>query len=249
MAGPSVTTTFSKPLQAPSSALYRSRIEIARILESIAREGDTLSSEIGADKFFMTQLVRVDETADQLDFAFGPDKATNRLVLKQRLLEFEVNHQGAHITFEVSGPREAMCSGEPAIRYAIPRALVQTQRREHPRIPVPADVSVRCIADAAGVMPFEVRINDISLNGMGGMLYERGISLAAGMILKGCRIMVPGHEPIVVDLEVRNSTPVTMLDGRLAARAGVRFVKRPRGIEALIDMFVHDLDRDASKPS
>jgi len=75
-------------------------------------------------------------------------------------------------------------------------------------------------------------------------VYERVIQLTAGMILKGCRIMVPGHDAIVADLEVRNLLPVTMLDGRPAARAGVRFVKRPRGIDKLIDRFVHDLDTD-----
>ena len=52
------------------------------------------------------------------------------------------------------------------------------------------------------------------------------------------------HQQIVADLEVRNTLPVTMLDGRPAARAGVRFVKRPRGIDKLIDRFVHDLDQD-----
>jgi len=239
-----VTATFSKPLQAPSSALYRSRLEIARILESMAREGSALTAEINEEKLFVTQLVHVDETADQLDIAFGSDKATNRVVLRQRSLEFEANHQGTHVTFAVAGPRETMRNGEPALRYALPHALMQTQRRAHPRIPVPADVSVRCVADAAGVMPFEVRITDLSLAGMGGMVYERGISLAPGMILKGCRIMVPGHAAIVADLEVRNTLPVTMLDGRPAARAGVRFVKRPRGIDKLIDRFVHDLDQD-----
>jgi len=240
-----VTTTFSRPLEAPSSALYRSRIEIARILDSISREGGTLSAEINEEKFFMTQLMNVDEAADHVDFAFGPDKTTNRLVLKLRSLEFEANHQGTHITFEVAAPREAMRNGEPAIRYPLPHSLMQTQRREHPRIPVPADVSVRCIADAGGIMPFEVRITDISLAGMGGMVYERGIQLTPGMILKGCRIMVPNHDAIVVDLEVRNSNQMTMLDGRPAARAGVRFVKRPRGIDKLIDRFVHDLDTDS----
>lgn len=241
MTDPAATDTTAR--NAPSSALYRSRIEIHRILQSIARDGGTVSAEVGDSKLFVTRLLHVDDASEHLAFAFGTDKSTNRLVLNQRSLEFVVNHHGAHITFAVSGPSQTMCNGEPAIRYPFPHALVLNQRRGQPRIRIPPDVSLRCLVDDPGGMPFEVRIVDISLDGMGTMLYDRGIALAAGMILKGCRIMIPGGHLIVADLEVRNAIAVTLPDGTPASRAGVRFVKKPEGIEALIDMFVLDLDQ------
>jgi hypothetical protein len=122
-------------------------------------------------------------------------------------------------------------------------ALSKPSQSAFQHINVPEDVSLNCIVDNAGIIPFEVKITDISLNGIGGMVYDRGIHLRDGMILSDCKIMIPGGKPIVADLEVRNSRPVTLPDGTLAARAGVKFVKRPAGIEALIDMFVQDLDK------
>lgn len=233
-------------IHAPSTALYRSRIEILRILSAVAHDQCLVSAEVGNGRLFVTRILLIDDCSDFIALEYGGAKTTNQMVFKQRSLEFDINHNGAHITFELTSPSETMVNGEPTIRFPLPLALVVSQRRKYARIPVSADISLRCVADDAGVMPFEVRIIDISLQGIGGMIYDRGIGLREGMILRGCRIMIPGGEAIVADLEVRNTATVTLRDGTLASRAGVRFLERPHGIEALIDMFVHDLDKDGA---
>ncbi len=228
--------------RAPASALYRSRFEIHRILQAVAAEHDPVCANVGEDKLFVAQLLAADPSADDLFLSYGPDKSVNSLLLGQSSVALEVHHHGARITFDVSDPSETLFNGEPAIRFVFPKALILSSRREQPRIRVTSELSLRCVADDAGIIPFEARIVDISLNGVGCLMYDREIRLSAGTVLKGSRIAVPGGNAVVADLEVLYTTLVTDADGNRSWRAGFRFVTRPQGIEELIGMFVRDLD-------
>jgi hypothetical protein len=88
------------------------------------------------------------------------------------------------------------------------------------------------------VASFEARIVDISRGGMGGMIHDPGVKLSPGTVLKGCRIVIPGAEAVVADLEVRYSVPVFQPDGSLAQRTGVKFLGDPIGLDALLKKFV-----------
>jgi len=228
------------------NVLYRSRIEIRRILQALAGDSCPVFAEIDDDKLFVSQILSVDPDAGHFVIAYGTEKSINSALFDQPSVEFFSNHQGAHLIFEVAGAADTLHEGQPAIQFRFPRTLILYHRREHPRIPVPSDASLRCIADEGGVMPFEARIIDISLDGMGGMIYEGDISLAEGSVLKGCRIIIPSGEAVIADLRIRYTTTVTLPDGTLAHRAGVRFMQRPEKIEALINIFIQNLGNDAA---
>lgn len=115
-------------------------------------------------------------------------------------------------------------------------ARIPSNRREHPRFRVPSDVPLRCIADCAGVASFEAQIVDISRGGIGGMIYDPGVRLSPGTVLKRCRLVIPGGETIFADLEVRNTRSIVQPGGGLALCSGVRFLDQPKGIDALLKM-------------
>lgn len=230
----------------PENVLYRSRIEIYRILQALEDERSSLSAEIGNNRVFVSHVLSVDPAAGHFFIAYCANKSLNSALFDLPVLEFTASHQGAQLVFQVSHPSGTQFDGQPAIQFAFPQSLILHHRREHPRIPVPADVSLRCVADEGNAISFEARITDISLDGMGGMLYDSGIMLTAGTMLKGCRIITPRGAAIVADLEVRYVTTTTLPDGTLANRAGVRFMQRPEQIEALINMFIRDLDKVAA---
>jgi len=230
------------PPPAPENVLYRSRIEIGRILQALVSAGRSVSAEIGDDRHFVSRMLSVDPGTGHFVIAYCANKSLNSALFKQSSLEFSANRQNAHLVFRVSNPADTLFEGQPAIRFALPQSLLIYHRRVRPRINIPADVSLRCIADEAGILPFEARIIDISLDGMGGMLYDRDIAIEAGTILKHCRIITPGGKAIIADLEVRNSAMVSLPDGTLANRAGMRFIQSPKEIEPLINMFVQNLD-------
>lgn len=232
----------AKP-KGPSNALYRSRIEICRILQGLARDQSPVFSELGDERLFVTRILLIDEATGYLIIEYGADKATNSALFQRQSLGFTVSHAGANLIFKVSNPQEISFQGIPAIRVSLPQYLVRSNRREHPRTAIPPHVPLRCIFRNADGELFRSDIFDISLDGMGGMVSDENVTLLVGSVLKNCRITYPGGEPITVDLVVRNLKTITRPDGTRFIRTGVRFVQRPDEIRELIDFFIHDLDR------
>jgi len=219
--------------------LFRSRIEIARVLEELARREVVVSADVGdAEHLFLTCVLGVAADGQSFVVAYGPDKEWNNALLHEKSVRFHANSGPSRIEFSAGEPAEILFEGRGAVRFTIPDALLRSQLRDHPRFTVPEDASLRCIADCAGVASFEARIVDISRGGMGGMIHDPGIKLPPGTLLKGCRIVLPGADAVVADLEVRYSIPVVQPDGSLVQRTGVKFRGDPRGLEALLEKFV-----------
>lgn len=222
-----------------SGALFRSRIEISRILRQLGRDRSVLSAEVGDDaQLFLTRLLHVDAAGEYFVVAYSDERRANAALMQQASVVFRASDKRGRIEFAAAAPAETVHEREPGVRFAFPQALLRSQQRAHPRFNVPADASLRCIADSAGVAPFEARIVDISRGGMGGMIYESGIRLAPGTVLRDCKIMMPGSKPVAADLEVRYTATIVQADGGLAQRSGVKFLGEPRGIDALLKRFV-----------
>ena len=236
---------FSKSAQhtPPGNVLYRSRAEICRILQFLASDNCPVSAEIGNNRLFVSHILSLDPGAGYFVVAYSADKPANSVLFGLPSLEFTANPHRGHLVFQVSSPVDMQFDGQPAIQFALPQSVILNHRRKQARIPVPEDISLRCVADEGGVISFEARITDISLGGMGGLLYSGDIVLEAGTILKGCRIIIPGGKAVIADLEVRYTKAITSPEGTPPInRAGVRFVQKPDGIETLIDMFAQNPD-------
>lgn len=228
-----------------TGALFRSRIEITQILRGLARDHAVLTAEVGqAKQLFLSRLLHVDEGGEFFFVAYSEERPANAALLEQASVVFRTNDKRGRIEFAASAPSETFLDAVPAVRFALPQVLVRSQDREYPRFRVPADSSLRCIADGAGFAPFEARIIDISRGGLGGMIYDPHITLAPGTVLRGCRIMMGGIKPIVADLEVRYTESILQPDGSLARRSGVKFLGKPKGIGALIRRFIIEFGAD-----
>lgn len=239
----------SKPTPEDASratgVLFRSRIEITRILSRLARDRAVLSAQVGdAGQLFLTRLLHVDPSGEFFVLAYSEERRANIALLQQAAVVFRASDKRGRIEFVASAPSETVFDGSPAVRFEVPQALVRSQHRQHPRFKVSSDASLRCIADGAGYAPFEARIVDISRGGIGGMIYDPGVRLAPGSVLRGCKIIIAGSKPIVADLEVRYTDSIVQPDGSLARRSGVKFLGEPKGLGALLDKFVIEFDED-----
>lgn len=222
-----------------TGVLFRSHAEITRILRQLAHDGAVLSAEVGdPGQLFLTRLLHVDPAGEFFVLTYSEEHRTNTALLEQASVVFRTSDKRGRIEFAAAAPSETVFDGGPAVRFAVPQTLVRSQRREHLRFKVPSDASLRCIADSAGVAPFEARIVDVSRGGMGDMIYDPDVRLAPGTVLRGCEIMISGSKPIVTDLEVRYTVSIVQADGRLARRSGVKFLGEPEGIDALLNRFV-----------
>src|SRR5512135_274593 len=228
----------------PENLLLHSHIEIVRVMQALARDKCKVTAAIMNGQPFASHIVLVDTAADRFAVAYGPHKTINAMVLNSPSVEFTAtDQQGLNFTFSATAPAETQIAGEPAIQFALPKSLLIHNRREHKRVTVPTDISLRCIADEGGFMPFESHITDVSHDGFGCLVYDTEINLEDGAILQGCRVIVPGGDAVVADIELRHVASVPMPDGTLANRAGFRFVEKPDEFAKLTGLFMQDLDK------
>ncbi|MBI5006850.1 MAG: flagellar brake protein [Nitrosomonadales bacterium] len=233
----------------PENLLFRSHIEIVRLMQVLAQERCRITAEIMNGHPFASHMVSFDPASGHFAISYSPHKTINAMLLSSPAVEFTAtDQQGLNFTFTATSPEETQIGGEPAIQFSMPKSLLIHNRREHPRIPVPTDLSLRCIADEGGFIPFESHITDVSHDGMGCLIYDTDINLEDGAMLHGCRIIVPGGDAVVADMELRHVASVQLPDGTLAHRAGFRFVQKPNEIARLIGLFIQDLDKLPKTP-
>jgi len=222
--------------------LYQSHIEICRILQSLSADNKPIYADFSDDRFLVSHILFVDPESGHFIIEYSEDKSINSALFASTSLAFKANYQGSEVLFKAVNPADTQFHGEAAIQLQLLDALIVYQQREHPRIRIRSDISLRCVVDQAGALPFEARMIDISHDGIGFMSYDADISLPAGTLLRNCKIITPKGEAINVDLVVHHSNTITREDGTFATRTGVRFIQTPAEIKSLIDIFIRDLD-------
>ncbi len=222
----------------PAGTLSRNPEEMARILTSLQGQGKVFATTYGKeDRKLAAKLLFVDPGHHYIAVEAPEGEAQIADLLTRSRLSFTVDVAGWHIEFAAADPQRTTLAGKTAIRLVFPEAMFRQQRRTEPRVVVPLFAPLRCIADAQGVAPFEGKIVDIGRGGIGFLLYSSDITLEPGTVLKGCNIVRPGKEPVVVDLEVRYSAPVVLADGSHAHRSGCVFLNPTREVTDLIASF------------
>lgn len=238
-----MSTSGTKP--SPGNLLYRSRIEICRTLDTLALEHSRISADIKGGHLFASRILSVDPETGHFTVAYSAHKSINAMVLDSPSVEFTATgRHDLHFSFEASAPEETQLDGQPAIQFALPKALLLHNRREHQRIPVSGEVSLRCIADAAGVIPFESHITDVSHDGLGCLIYDPGVNLEPGTTLRQNRVILPNGDAVTADLELRHIETIALPDGTTARRAGFRFVHKQGEVARLVNVFIKELDRN-----
>ena len=105
---------------------------------------------------------------------------------------------------------------------------------------VPSSVALRCDM-RIGSLSLEASVVDISMGGMGTLVYDSRVRLEPGMRVERARILHGDNIPVTVALEITNVTQVTDRDGRTANRAGCIIRGSRETLEELVRMFISDL--------
>ena len=108
---------------------------------------------------------------------------------------------------------------------------------------MPAAVALRCEM-RVGSLSLEASVVDVSLGGIGTLVYDSRVRLARGMRIENARILHSDNLPVTVDLEITNVTPVVDREGRAANRAGCVIRGSRQTLEELVRMFISDLGED-----
>lgn len=209
----------------------------------MAEDGDTVSATMKPAKvLFLSRLVYVEPVKQFMLVSYSDHKPANSALLAAKSVTFKCNHRGAQFAFSCNAPRQTTHGREPAIQLGMPTTMLALlHRRGLQRVEVPARAEVDCQL-RMGVLAFDARLVDVSMDGMGFLMAEDAMPLCAGTRLEGARIRHPNREPLVVDIEVRHVTRVTLPDGRRATRIGCRILAASRELEDLIRLFIIDLE-------
>ena len=219
-----------------SDRLLRSRVEIARVLEALAARREVVIAQLeGEGVPFSSRFIHADPAGQFIVITLAADESANAALLAHARATFVSAPGGWHIEFVAIEPSEVIHDGTPAIRLRYPEVLTAQQRRRNPRVDMPPKEPLQCLADAGGITPFQAQLVDVSLDGVGILLYPFDISLEPGTLLVGCCISAPGQEPVAVDLEVRYSEVIPLPEGGRARRSGCRFVGVPDEVRKLLD--------------
>jgi c-di-GMP-binding flagellar brake protein YcgR len=219
--------------------LVRSGIEIERVLESMIRDGPPVTAKL-KDLMFLSRLVWFDPAEQQVLVAYCDHKPANSAVLALRSVTFMCNHRGAQFAFAGTKPVQGMHLGKPAIKMAAPKIMLAMQHHRnqaHGQLPGEADVQCELWM---GVISFEAKLIDMSLDGKAFLLGDPGIPVCAGTRLEKARIRDVGREPLVVDVEVDQVNHV-MHNGKRATRMGCRIIAGREQMEKIIRLFIIDL--------
>jgi c-di-GMP-binding flagellar brake protein YcgR len=221
--------------------LVRSGIEIGRILDSMLEDRSTLTAKLPSQVMFLSQILYVEPVKGYMLLSYSDHKPANAAALAEPKLTLTCNHRGAQFAFSGATPHGVVHSGKPCIQCNLPTImLAMQQRRALSRVAVPAQAPVTCEV-RMGVLTFDAKVVDVSLDGIGTLISDPTIPLCAGTRLEHARIRHPQHEPIEVDLEVRYVSRVKQPDGERATRIGCRIVSTPANLEELVRLFIIDL--------
>ncbi len=230
------------PPDATGPLLVRAGAEMAHSLKEICTAAETLAASLPpGDTLFLSRLLHVDPEAGSIVIASSASKDANLALLAAKQVRFRCNHEGVHYEFLATGPRETDLGGHAGIQLAFPEVLLVWHRRAQRRYAVPPQVPLNCEI-AVGPIAFEAKVVDISLSGIGAIIYDASIHLEPGMVLRGTRILQPRGLLVTVDLDVRHIARIVSPEGRAVYRAGCRFIGSAAEIERLVRFFVTELD-------
>ena len=228
-------TTDQPPPAKREERIRRTPLEMVDILRLLkARDVPITAYLHGGELLFKSRLYVVDPVGACIVIESSADDAVNAALLSRPRCRFFASPPGGEVEFVAADPQKIEHQGKPAIRFKFPDVLADRQRREHDRASVSTQVPLECLADDGGVLSFKGGLVDISVGGLGFLIYHPSITLEPGTVLKGCRI---GEEesPLVLDLEVRFSEMIELADGTRAERSGCRVVVGPGTLKEFVE--------------
>ncbi len=236
------STNLATRLATSGRLLVRSGIEIGRILDSMLGDGDPVTSNLSPQLMLLSKLLRVEPANGTMLLAYSDNKKANAAALAAHSLVLCCNHRGSQFAFGGDKPRHVADAGQPCIRCELPTTLLGTLQRRGRVAPiqVPAQATVRCDL-RMGVQVFASRLVDVSIDGNCELITDPLIPLCAGTRLERARVRHALADPILVDLEVRHTSRITLPNGKRVSRVGCKVLGPGEVLEELIQLFIIDL--------
>jgi len=104
------------------------------------------------------------------------------------------------------------------------------------------------LLNLAGIGHINAELDDISVHGMGVLLYPADLTLEPGLVMSQCTISLPSGQSLTVDVRIQHSEFVTNQGGEVVRRSGCEFIGMSKDLQKLIEQFIVQLDRTEFQP-
>jgi len=223
--------------------LVRSGIEIDRILTAMVQDHATVTAGLPGQVIFLSRLVAADPVKQRVLFSYSDYKLANTALLSAASVTFRCHHRWGQFAFNCNRPRPGSHADQSVIEMTSPTIMMGLQhRRRVMRSHAPLEPAELYCELRLGLISFDARLVDMSLDGRAFLLADPALPVCAGTRLEGVRICPRGHPPLTVAIEVGHVIPTLLPNGERATRVGCRIVADDKAMEQLVGLFVVDFE-------
>lgn len=147
--------------------LKQNPLAISGVLRDLCAAQVPVLISCGAEQFISRIL---DVSAGRMIVDFGSQEYQNQAALKAENLLFTAETQGAKVEFSLAKLEAMLYLNLPAFCSPLPPELWFIQRREYFRIHAPLHPGYFCHSRLPDGTPFDFRLCDLSLGGMGALV-------------------------------------------------------------------------------
>lgn len=246
MSTPSSTATFGTENRSPFQ--IESRREILALLRGLKEQNQLVSMMInGGSEAFITSVLDVDDVNNIVTIDSVQNQLGNQRIIEAPRVFFEGLLDRISIQFVAANIQEATFEGRAALRFALPPTLIRLQRREYYRINTPLSNPILCvipIEDESQITFEKLPLYDISCGGISILDEKRLLKEGIGHTYGSCQIDLPSIGKINVQLQIRNTQEVPLLNGKTTRRVGCQFIDLSSGVLASIQRYIMKLERE-----
>lgn len=239
---PSLGTENQSPYQ------VESRREILALLKGFKEKGQLISMMInGGSEAFITSVLQVDDANNLLIVDSAPNPQANQRIIEASAVFFDGLLDRISIQFSSSRVQRIQFENRPALQMPIPASLIRLQRRENYRINTPVSKPVKChvpILVDEYTKEYQFSLVDISCGGIALLDDQRILEMSIGRNYTHCTIDLPGIDAIRLDLQIRNSQDLILLNGKTTRRVGCAFLNLHSRDLTSVQRYIMKLERE-----
>ncbi len=239
---PSLGTENQSPDQ------VESKREILSILKGFRDKSQLISMMInGGSEAFITSVLDIDDKNNTLIVDSTPSSEANQRIIAASTVFFDGLLDRISIQFSSSNVKVISFEGKPALQMPLPSSVIRLQRRENYRINTPVSTPIKCVIPVevdAGVQKHKFSLVDISCGGIAILDDGRLIDIAIGTSYPECQMDIPGIGVIEMELQIRNSQELTLLNGKTTRRIGCAFLNLSSKTLAAVQRYIMKLERE-----
>ncbi len=224
--------------------LVRKGLDMHALLRALAARQNPVVLFFGeTDDRLESDLLGVNPHFEELIFSIGGDTAALERLLSTGSFGVETSLDSIRILFIATHAEVTQYKDKKALRARIPDVIARMQRRETVRVSVPKDMPSVCTVRVGADLAQEIRlrVEDISIGGLGLSLVTPQAALGAGKTFHECSLELPGIGVMRCTLHIVyiNDSPA----GGTEQRIGCHFVDLPGLSKRQVGSYVARLER------